>query len=307
MRSIAGHRQIDFTGVSGSRGRDGCDTKVIRTALVALLSAFSVLCLSGCNTPTALLTKWSGKDLWVEAPGDEDLIRLSRMAGHSWRDYSQPRPWHVWEMKREGTTRYVMLLGKREDVVPGNSSACLQLFDGKGARINNWCFQTGYRSQLVHASMQYSMALSADLIVLHMQHFLGRPIAKEFYAIGDNRVQLVRVEDIRGKQAQAEYIYPDWEIGIMPQPKTVDEWIRLLESQDKSDVLSGLIFLGGRHLAGPDRRSEPEEGPYAPLFMRLISDPRIQEIIGHLRNSHDPWIAESARLAARGPRERPLF
>jgi hypothetical protein len=83
----------------------------------------------------------------------------------------------------------------------------------------------------------------------------------------------------------------------------------LLESRDRADVLSALTFLGGRHLAEAQRQFVPEtqESKYAALFTRLLASRRIAELIHHLRDSGDKWVSEAAALAARGPRERPLY
>jgi hypothetical protein len=78
----------------------------------------------------------------------------------------------------------------------------------------------------------------------------------------------------------------------------------LLESRDKADVLSALVFLGGRHLAGSD--SIRGDGRYAKLFQELMDSPRIHALIDRLSASDNDWIKQAAKLAARPPRERLL-
>lgn len=113
-----------------------------------------------------------------------------------------------------------------------------------------------------------------------------------------------------GRQIAAvrEYVIPNAEIGFVPDAKTVEEWVGLLESSDKAEVLSALTFLGGRHLTEPQRHfaSEPQESNYAVLFQQLLDDPRIRELIDRLTKSEDTWVRQAALLAARGPRERLL-
>jgi hypothetical protein len=192
-------------------------------------------------------------------------------------------------------------------MIPGGSSACLQLFDNRTRRIDSWSFQTGWRIDLVDASIEYSSDLESDLVILHTAHVInGRPVAREYFAIGGDRLRLVRVEDEKGELFQNEYIYPNFEIGVVPDAKTVDQWVTLLASKDRADVLSALTFLGGRHIAEPDRNllPEPQESKYAGLFRQLVGNPRIREIIAQLETSENEWVKHAAVLAARGPRDR---
>jgi hypothetical protein len=119
---------------------------------------------------------------------------------------------------------------------------------------------------------------------------------------------LVPLEDTKGEIVQEDYIYPNSEIGIVPEAKTVKEWTSLLESKNAPDVLSALVFLGGRHIAEKERpvMNEPRESKYAPLFQELIGDPRVLELIVRLSRSQDQWVRQAADLAVRGLRERPL-
>src|SRR5262249_59297628 len=134
-------------------------------------------------------------------------------------------------------------------------------------------FETGWRVDLVDASIEYSKDLAADLIILHTAPVInGRNVAKEYFAVNGDRLRLIRLEDDKGRLVQNEYIFPNFEIGVTPGVKTLNEWIGLIESQDKADVLSALTFLGGRHIAEAERRlvPEPQESKYAALFQELL-------------------------------------
>ena len=194
-------------------------------------------------------------------------------------------------------------------MVPGGSSACILLLDGGLQRINNWCFQTGWRITLDSASFEFSGDLGSDIIVLHMVRFInGRNVAKEYFAISGDRFRFVRMENDKGEAVQNEYVYPNFEIGIVPAGKTEGEWIEMLQSPEKANILSALVFLGGRHITEAQRRfaPEPAESKYASLFQQLIGNAKIRELISGLSNSEDEWIREAALLASRGPRERLL-
>jgi hypothetical protein len=132
-----------------------------------------------------------------------------------------------------------------------------------------------------------------------------RTVAKEYFAINRDRLQFAWSND-KGEAVQNEYVFPNFEIGFVPNSKTVDQWADMLESFDKGDVLSALVSLGGRHLTEPQRHfaREPEGRKDAELFQRLIAGPRIREPIERQSDSPNEWVGQTALLAARGPRER---
>ena len=220
---------------------------------------------------------------------------------------NKPIPWHVWKTNHNGVVRYVVLLGEREMIIPGGSSACVLLFDGAAKRIKNWCFQTGWRINLDRALFDFSAELGSDVIILHMNRLInGRNVAKEYFAISADRLQFIRVENDKGEAVQNEYVFPNFEIGDVPPVDTEGEWIAMLRSAEKADILSALVFLGGRHVAEAQRHfvPEPKESKYANLFQQLISSPHIRELITHLTTSRNEWIKQAAVLADRGPADR---
>lgn len=277
-------------------------------ALCALVGALGVA--FSANAQNSPLDPLVGRDLWKDRLPESTRLRLDRIVGKVPKGVMmEPTPWHVWKTNRNGLTRFVILLGEGEIMVPGGSSACILLLDGGLQRINNWCFQTGWRITLDSASFEFSGDLGSDIIVLHMVRFInGRNVAKEYFAISGDRFRFVRMENDKGEAVQNEYVYPNFEIGIVPAGKTEGEWIEMLQSPEKANILSALVFLGGRHITEAQRRfaPEPAESKYASLFQQLIGNAKIRELISGLSNSEDEWIREAALLASRGPRERLL-
>ena len=259
---------------------------------------------------TTELARFVGRDLWKHRPSEGESHALTKLLGEIPKGYMcEPAPWHVWQTSRDGQTRYVVLLGEDLGIIPGGTSACLQLFDADGKRIISRSFQTGWRNVLVDASIEYFTSLASDLVVLHTAAVInGRPIAKEYFAISQVRIRLVRLENDKSEIVQNEYVFPNYEIGLVPEARTIDEWAGLLQSKDVADVLPALTFLGGRHLTGPDRNfvSEPQGSKYSGLFQQLLGSARIRELIAHLETSDNEWVRQAAVLAARGPRERLL-
>lgn len=241
-----------------------------------------------------VLDRLAGTDLWKQRPSTADADLLDRMLGVRARDYNVPRPWHVWKTNAAGETRYIVLLGAGLLGTPGMSTAEVQLFDSRGKSLAHWPFQAGYRIDLTRARFEYSENLKSDMLELSTLPVIGgRDIATEYFAVGGGRFRLVRLENSKGESVINDYLFENNEIGVEPDAKDVGHFIALLESKDNADVLSALVFLGGRH---------EDTG----LFHELIGSGRINELILRLGNSEDPWIRDAAAMAARGPRDRPI-
>jgi len=148
---------------------------IVLYALVSTLGGFSI------HAQTTELDPFVGRDLWTDRLPKREQSRLDRIVGKVPNgEIMDPTPWHVWKTNRNGVARYVVLLGEPEIIVPGGSSACVFLFDGASKRINNWCFQTGWRITLDSASFEFSTDLGSDVIVLHMVRFInGGNVATE--------------------------------------------------------------------------------------------------------------------------------
>ena len=215
---------------------------------------------------------------------------------------------HVWRAAPKGFGRYIVLSGAQMGSIPGISSARVQLLDDLPTMVGDSSFQTGWRLYLEEATFEYSAEVGSYLIVLHTTPVIGRNSSKEYFSIGGDRLRLVRIEDEKGHAVQNEYIFPNAEIGLVPGAKTTREWVELLESTDTTDVLSALVFLGGRHRASPERPflNEPKESRYARLFRELTDNTRIQELIRHSKMFDNEWIKQAAALPVRGSRDRPF-
>lgn len=113
---------------------------------------------------------------------------------------------------------------------------------------------------LDRASLEFSTDLASDLMVLHVVRLIdGRNVAKEYFFVGSDRLRFVRMENDEGEAVQNEYVFPNYETGIVPAGDTEEEWASVLDSADKADVLSALVFLGGRHITEPQRLSRPSQ------------------------------------------------
>ena len=274
----------------------------------ASLVGLALLALTPAFAQIPELDRLVGKDLWKMRGSQSDLRRLDGMLGEIPRGHvSPPSAWRIWKTGSDRKIRYVVVLGEPLPSIPGESTARIQLLDASGATINGWSFQAGWRLFLDEALIDFSTKHGGDLVVLKTTPAInGRNVAKQYFAIGDDRVRLVRIESNTGEAVQNEYVYPNREIGLAPEANNADQFIALLSSSDKADVLCALVYLGGRHLVESRREllGEPRESKYAGLFREVINNPRVRTLIGRLAESDDEWVRQEAKLALREPRER---
>lgn len=107
------------------------------------------------------------------------------------------------------------------------------------------------------------------------------------------------MEDDKGKMLENDYAHPNHTLGLIPESESGEAWIKLLESDNKADVLSALTFLGGRHL-DPTRDASHdhlEEIKQAKLVKEMRSDERFGKLVRQHLNSDLKWLKEAAKLA----------
>jgi hypothetical protein len=189
------------------------------------------------------------------------------------------------------------LLGGLPPSIPGGASACVLLLDSAGNRITISSFEIGWRTVLTGATMEHPSDLGGYLIDISISPVInGRPIANEYFAVRNNRVQLVRLEDDKSKPVQNSYEYPNSQIGPIPDAISIEDWRALLESSEPSEVLSALVFLGGKHF---ERNPFPENiahesSAQVQHYKDAIGDQQIWALITKLESSGNKWIREAA-------------
>lgn len=128
-----------------------------------------------------------------------------------------PSPWYVWKVLQNDKARYVVLSIGREVIVPGNSTAVVQVLDAAAKPIASWPFQAGYRMTPASASIHFSPETGSDLIAIEMTRYIN--------GFTGDQLLLVRIENGAHQAVQNEYVFPNTEIGIIPTAKTVQEWL----------------------------------------------------------------------------------
>jgi hypothetical protein len=245
------------------------------------------------------LDRFVGKDLREDPSAQRKVDNVLGIP--SGGDIGGETPWRVWKTDQNGRTRYVVLMVQPEFIVPGSSRAFVVLLGASTKRIASWSFATGWRITPASASFEFSKEAGSELMIINMAQFVnGRDVAREYFAINDDRLRLVRIENHNGEAVQNEYSSPNSEIGVVPNATTVDEWAKMLESKDRAVVLSVLTFLGGQHSIEPPLF---QESTYGTVVQKLIGNPRIRELVEGLSNSDNRWVRQAADLVARGSRQ----
>lgn len=271
-----------------------------------------------------VLEKFVGKDLKEVAPAElaplRKLLRNPKnvepkaapQAG-SGADYSElldlfgPSPSYVWTTTNPTPKRFIVFEEDQLTFTPGASGAYLHLFDQTGKKLRYWELSVGWRMSLDKASFSYSKELEAYLMTIHTSpDNWGVDVARQYFTLSEDSLLCVRLEDSKGKLVSNDYEHPHSTHGLMPTAKTRDQWIRLLQSRNKRDVLAALMFIGGQHLDPP--RKEPdhllEEIEQATLAEAIRGDKDIAKLIRQHQQSDSQWIKEAASLAAEKLRSR---
>jgi len=258
----------------------------------------------GVSTPvlaqSAILQPLAGKNLQkISRDKLASLRKLLADKGVESRHDIFFSPWHVWATSRSLPERFLVFEGQPLYTIPGASSARIHAFDASNRKLKQWDFSTGWRIDLNHASMSYSDDLAAHLITIESSREInGRDVAKQYFTFTKDRLRFLRMEDSKGHILSNNYEYPNHTLGVVPEAKSHEDWAELLSSNSRSDVLSALTFLGGRHL--DLRRREPvyvENIEQARMVKELRIDKSIGKLVRLQAKSDFKWIAEAAGLA----------
>ena len=217
-----------------------------------------------------------------------------------------PVPWHVWKFNRP-EVRYAVFSGQHIFTIPGTSSASIVLVSATGAEIGSWSFSTGWRIDIQSARISFDDKLQAQVITVSTAPVInGRDVAKQCFALVDDKLYFVRMEDRKGKLIRNDYLSPNHTLGGDLPAKDMAGWSALLESRKLPLRLAALTYLSGTHM-NPDRRrtdvasESVEDAKVARAFRDADST---KKRIADYRQSEYGWLKEAADLAARPADER---
>jgi hypothetical protein len=216
-----------------------------------------------------------------------------------------PTPWHVWKFNTpKNETRYLIFSGQHIFTIPGTSSASIILLSASGAEIGSWSFSTGWRIDIKSASTSFDDKLHTQLITVSTAPVInGRDIAKQYFALVDDKLYFIRMEDSNGRLIRNNYLSPNHTLGGSLPSKDLTGWTSLLESPELPLRLTALTYLTGAHMnaGGPrtDVASDSVEGAkLAKLARAFRAADSTKKHIEDYRQSDNAWLKEAADLAA---------
>jgi hypothetical protein len=214
-----------------------------------------------------------------------------------------PLPWYLWRLPAQGKVRFVLFEGQPIFMIPGTSSAAVHLLDEKGAELGCSEFSTGWRIDLISASLHQEPPLELPVIDVRTDPVInGADICRQVYGILENRVTLLRIEDSGGRVLANNYYNPNHTIGPDAPVRSAEEWEQSLRSDSPVAVIEALRWLGGRHrtdLTPPPPDIGIEEQAPAKLFNAVRKRAGVRDAVAKLTASKNDWIREAAQECQR--------
>jgi hypothetical protein len=208
------------------------------------------------------------------------------------------QPWYLWELKTEAGSRYILF--------EGSSAAAIHFLDSSGRynggsrfSVGGWGLGFSPGIGIKDAALLHHELVSAPVIEIQtVPSWNSDKITRQLYGIFENRVALLRIEDSNGKAVANSY--GDALIGPMPPARTADAWEDLLHSPDRTRVLEALMWIGAwhwTHAEPPSQAVSAEQVAMGRLVVAVRKRPTVQQRMGELTTSANPWIREAAELA----------
>lgn len=200
----------------------------------------------------------------------------------------------------KGELNYMLLGEKPLLIIPGDSGLRIQLFNLEGTLINSLSFASGWRIGLKDIKVNYSNKIKREVIEVSSEPVInGRDVAKQFYALVGKEILLIRLEDSKGQIIRNVYGAPNYVIGLNKKGFSVDEWERMLETNDIAELLATLSWLNGVHWNPAKQQTENwfEDINEATLAEKVRSREGVKEKIKKLAQSKNNWIKDSIQLA----------
>lgn len=232
------------------------------------------------------------------------LQELTEVANPTGRQAFIIPTWQVWNLTApSGIKRYAIFTGYPAITRPGQAFGSLSLFDENGRPLENWFFSSGWRLRVEMPAVAFDFTLNAFVVTVPSAPTInGRDIAKQIYALFDDKLFFVRMEDKQGAQIRNRHVHPNHTIGFdRPEKtmKTVEDCLKLLRSEVTVHRLAALTFLSGTHMAVTNSESEvfPQDIGVAHMAAKCHASPEGKALIAKYREAKHPWLKEAAELA----------
>jgi hypothetical protein len=198
-----------------------------------------------------------------------------------------PSPWFFWLMKTGDGIHGLVLLEQAPFVdIPGGTSLTIRVFDLQGTHRTSTEFWMGPRTMPSEACKRFDLDLNADVIEIESDsNFPRGGMERICVGIVEDRPVLLRVEDDAGRYCSPHGRH-DNRAGPPVPERTVEEWQRVLQSDNPLLVLEAVLWLDGRDVWEP--------GPNEGQRKTVKQHPATQRILSQLAESPHPWIKETA-------------
>lgn len=201
----------------------------------------------------------------------------------------------------EGKSRYVLVEESPLVSIPGDSRLRISLFDLDGRLIDSAEFGAGWRISVSEIRFIKAKDIEGEVLeVRSYRHINGADVVKQYYALLEDTMTLIRLEDSSGALFQNTYRTPNHTIGQTKTGRPAADWERALVSNDTAEVLAALTWLGGHHLdpSEADGSYVYEDLSEARLAKEVRQRPAVKAAVNALRNSNNAWVREAASSAA---------
>ena len=265
--------------------------------------------LTAAKTPLAIAAAVAGRDLRQlpkEAQGTV-FDALRELAGKQdyWRRPHDGAP-HRFLPVEAGAARWALVVTYPGLEVPGVSWMAVHFFDANGKQLSVDNFPTGYRISLFDMWHERIAWLPAQVLVVRLGtigsfgNFTYRQ--RQYYAVHESRVALVRVEDEGGGIASGVFAASHPWTGPAVQRRSADEWIKSLDSAEAAVVLETLTWLSGHHMESSEKRQagvNEESVEDSKMWEAVRDDARTVAKLVELGKSPNRWVSEAAAYASR--------
>jgi hypothetical protein len=208
------------------------------------------------------------------------------------------RPQRVWlsTVHREGFTVLETEFGLPHPSAPGIR---LTSFTHTGFVHAHSEFTSGWRCYPRTAELRRVNEIAEPLVVVNTFPF-GPNIYREYYAIVEDRFDLIRLENDHGDSVRNRYYVRHFQCGPGVPKQSEEQWEAELRGEDRVKVLRALLWLGGHHIKSvrPDtldnHRQQMEDMTQADLVHRIRARPLVIKRLQELKEKGDSWEQEMA-------------
>ena len=276
----------------------------ITTVVFKLASKSSVLppLALPSTVPSAwsVLLSWQDRDLkLIDGPERTQLeraisaLRRSRIQSLKPRLFSRVSTF-------SGEERYVLVEESPLVFIPGDSRLQISVFDLHGKLLDSSEFGAGWRIAL-SAFRFLQVKEAGEVLEINSTPFInGADVRMQYYALINDKMRLIRLEDSNGKLHINHYGAPNHTIGFTEVGRSAEDWEKSLITKDEAQSLATLTWLGGFHFnADADVSGDwHEDLAEARLVEEVRKRPAVKKIVNSLKDANNPWLREAARSAA---------